>query len=93
MDSDLLYCGQIFGIIAIIFPFICPFFLSFKAKIVSQFSQEPCKPESRNMVFICRMSDCIMGLRLKVLASMFLVFIFLSLYTVDSRYLEAERII
>ena len=37
-------------------------FLSFKAKFVSLFSPELCKLESSNMVYICRMSDCIVGL-------------------------------
>ena len=31
------------------------------AKFVSQFSLELCKLEPSNMVYICRMSDCIMG--------------------------------
>ena len=54
-------------------------FLSFKAKFVSQFSPELCKLESSNMVNICRMSDCIVGLRLRVIASIFLLLsIFLS---------------
>ena len=59
------------GLLALILPFICPF-LSFMAKFVSQFSQELYKLESSNMVNICRMSDCIMGLRLRVMALFFL---------------------
>ena len=51
---------------------------------MSQFSPELCKLESANMVYICRMSDCIMGLRLRVMAFIFLFlfypFFFLSLY-------------
>ena len=47
-------------------------FLSFKAKFVSQFSLELCKLKSSNMVNICRMSDCIVGLRLRVMALIFL---------------------
>ena len=31
---------------------------------MSQFSQELCKLESSTMVYICRMNDCIVGLRL-----------------------------
>ena len=50
-------------------------FLSFKAKFVSQFSPELCKLESSNVVYICRMSDCIVGLRLKVMALIFLFFV------------------
>ena len=34
-------------------------FLSSRAKFVSQFSQELYKLESSNMVYICRLSDCI----------------------------------
>ena len=51
--------------------------LSFKAKFVSQFSLELCQLESSNMVYICRMSDCIVGLRLRVKA---LIFLFLSIF-------------
>ena len=52
-------------------------FLSFKAKFVSQFSLELCKLESSNTVCICRMSNCIVGLRLRVMA---LIFLFLSIF-------------
>ena len=41
-------------------------FLSLKAKFVSLFSRELRKLASSNMVYICRMSDCIVGLRLRV---------------------------
>ena len=40
-------------------------------------SPELCKLESSNMVYICRMSDCIVGLRLRVIA---LIFLFLSIF-------------
>ena len=59
MDNDLLYLGGGGGggglkmrLIALILPFICPFFSLFKAKFVSQFSQELCKLQSTNMVYI-----------------------------------------
>ena len=52
-------------------------FLSFKAKFVSQFSLELCKVESSNMIYKCRMSDCIVGLRLRVMA---FIFLFLSIF-------------
>ena len=65
-----------FVLLAFILPFICPFFLSFKAQFVSLFSPELCKLESSNMVHICRMSDCILGLRLRVMALIFLFFHF-----------------
>ena len=44
---------------------------------MSQFSLEMCKLESSNMVYICRMSDCIVGLRLGVMA---LILLFLSIF-------------
>ena len=79
MDNELLYCG---------IENWTPYFysslwlsssLSFTAKFVLQFSPEPCKLESSNMVYICRMSDWIVGLRLRVMALIFLfLFIFLS---------------
>ena len=50
---------------------------------MSQFSPELCKLESSNMVYICRMSDCMVGLRLRVMALIFpfcYPFFFLSLY-------------
>ena len=72
--------GLINELLAFILPFICPFFLSFKAKFVSQFSLELCKLESSNMVHICRMSDCIVGLRLRVMAFIFLFFIHISFF-------------
>ena len=47
------------------------------AKFVSLFSLELCKLESSNMVYICRMSDCIVGLRLRAMA---FIFLFLSIF-------------
>ena len=41
---------------------------------MSQFSPELCKLESSNAVYIYRMSDCIEGLRLGVMALIFLFF-------------------
>ena len=77
MDNELLYCGienqtpcsYSFLYLSIIF--------SFKAKFVSQFSPELCKLESSNMVYIRRMGDCIVGLRVRVMA---LIFLFLSIF-------------
>ena len=57
-----------------------PLVLSFMAKFVSQFSLELCKLESSNMVYICRMSDCIVGLRLRVMAFIFCIFIHFSFF-------------
>ena len=45
---------------------------------MSQFSPELCKLESSNMVYICRMSDCIVGLKLMVMAFFLFLSIFLS---------------
>ena len=64
-------------LLALILPFICPFCLSFMAKFVSLFSLELCKLELSNVVYICRMSDCIVGWRLRVIA---LIFLFLSIF-------------
>ena len=50
-------------------------FLSFKAKYLSQFFQELCKLEYSNMVYICRMSDCIVGLRFRIIALILLYFL------------------
>ena len=69
--------GLRFELLALILPFICPFFLSFMAKFVSQFSPELCRLESSNMVYICRMSDCIVRLKLRVIA---LIFLFISIF-------------
>ena len=55
-------------------------FLSFKAKFMSQFSPELSKLESSNAVYICRMSNCIVGLRLRVMALIFLFFIHFSFF-------------
>ena len=49
---------------------------------MSQFSPLVCKLESSNIVYICRISDCIVGLRLWVMVFIFLFspFFFPSLY-------------
>ena len=78
MDNELLYCG-IENWTPCSYSFLyLSIFLSFKAKFVSQFSPELCKVEPSNVVNICRMSDCIVGLRLRVLffyfSSIFLSF-------------------
>ena len=79
MDNELLYCGIENQISCSYSSLYLSIFLSFKAKYVSQFSPELCKLESSNMVNICRMIDCNVGLRLRVIAFIFLFFsIFLS---------------
>ena len=77
MDNELLYCGIENQIPCSYSSLYLSVFLSFKAKYVSQFSPELCKLESSNMVNICRMSNCIVGLRLRVIA---FIFLFLSMF-------------
>ena len=79
-DNELFYCG-----IENLTHCSCSFlylsiFLSLKAKFVSQFSQELCKLESSNMVYICKTHDCIVGLRLRVMALILLFFIHFSFF-------------
>ena len=76
MDNESLYCGienQTPCSYSSIYLIIL---LSFMAIFVSQFSPELCKLKSSNMVYLCRMSDCIVGLRHRVMAFIFLFFIF-----------------
>ena len=77
MDNELLYCGIENRTPCSYSSLYLSIFLSLKAKFVSQFSQELCKLESSNMVNICRMSDCSVGLRLRVIA---FIFLFLSIF-------------
>ena len=77
MDNELLYCGTENWTLCYYSFLYLSIFLSFTAKFVSQFSLELCKLESSNMVHICRMSDCMVGLRLRVMA---LIFLFLSIF-------------
>ena len=70
--------------------FYLSIFLSFKAKFVPQFSPELCKIESSNIVYICRMSDCIVGLRLKVMA---FIFLFLSIFFLSLYYMLTLKIL
>ena len=72
MDNELLYCGIENRTSCSYSSLYLSIFLSFKAKYVSQFSPELCKLESSNMVNICRMIDCNVGLRLRVIAFIFL---------------------
>ena len=77
MDNELLYYGIENRTPCSYSSLYLSIFLSFKAKFVSQFSPELCKLDSSNMVYICRMSDCIIGVRLRVMA---VVFLFLSIF-------------
>ena len=76
MDNELLYCGIENRTPCSYSSLYLSIFLSFQAKFVPQFFLELCKLESSNMVYICRMSDCIDGLRLRVKA---FIFLFLSI--------------
>ena len=78
MDSELLYCGIENRTPCSYSSLYLSIFLSFKAKFVSQFSPELCKVESSNIGYICRTSDCIVGLRLRVMAIILQFFIHFS---------------
>ena len=82
MDNELLYYGIENRTPCFDFSLYLSIFLSFKAKFVSLFSPELCKLESSNMLYICRISDCIVELRLRIMVLIFLFypFFFLSLY-------------
>ena len=69
--------GMRIRLIALILYLYFPFLCLFKIKSESKFSQKLCKLESSNMVYICRMNDCIVGLRLRVMA---LILLFLSIF-------------
>ena len=77
MNNDLWYCVIENRIPCSYSSLYLSIFLSFKAKFVLQFSPELYKLKSSNMVYICRMSDCIVGLRLRVKA---LICLFLSIF-------------
>ena len=71
MDNELLYCGIENRTPCSYSSLHLSIFLSFKAKFVSQFTLELCKLESSNMVYVFRMSNCIVGLRLRIMALIF----------------------
>ena len=75
MGNELLYCGIENRTPCSYSSLHLSIFLSFRAKFVSQFSPELCKLESLNMVYICRISDRIVGFRV-----MALIFLFLSIF-------------
>ena len=78
MDNELFYCWIENQTPCSYSSLYLSIFLSFRAKFLSQFSLELCKLESSNMVYICSMSDCIVGLRLRVMAHIFQFFIHFS---------------
>ena len=80
MGNELLYCGIENRTPCSYFSLCLSIFVSFTAKFVSPFSPELCTLESSNMVYICRMSVCIVGLRLMVMALIFLFFIHFSFF-------------
>ena len=77
MHNTLLYCGIKYRIPCSYSSLYLSIFLSITTKFLSQFSPELCKPESSNMVYICRMSDYIVGLRFRIMA---LISLFLSIF-------------
>ena len=79
IDNELLYCRIENRTPCSYSSLYLSIFLSFMAKFVSQFSLEMCKLESSNMVYIYRMSGYMVGLRLRVIALIFIyIIIFLS---------------
>ena len=80
MDNELLYCGIKNQTPCFYSSLYLSIFLSFKAKFVSQFSPELCMLESSNIVYKCRMSGCIVVLRLSIMALIFLFFINFSFF-------------
>ena len=74
-----LYCGIENRTPGSYFSLYLSIFLSFIAKFVSQFSPKLCRLESSKMVYLCRMSDYIVGLRLRVMA-LFSIFIHFSFF-------------
>ena len=87
VDNELLYCG-IDNRTPCFYSFLyLSIFLSFKAKFVSQFSPELCKLESSNIVYICRMSDCIVGLRLRVMTPFLSIFLSFTILHVNIKNL------
>ena len=80
MDNELLYCGIEIRTPCSYSSLYLSIFLYFKTKFVSQFSQELYKTEASNMVYICRMRDCIVGLRFRVSAFILLFFIYFSFF-------------
>ena len=77
MDNELFNCGIENRSPCSYCSLYLSIFLSFTAKFESQFSPELCKLESSNMMYICRMSDYIVELRLRVMA---FIFLFLSIF-------------
>ena len=67
MENELLYYGIKNQTPCFYSSLYLSIYLSFMAKFVSLFSPELCKLESSNMVYICRVNDCIVGLRLRVM--------------------------
>ena len=76
-------------LIARIPPFIC-LFLSFHGKFVSQFFEGFYKLGSINLIYIWRMSDCIMGLRLGFIA---LILLFMSIFPLSYIEIICQRML
>ena len=80
MDNEVLYSGIEDWTHCSYSSLYLSIFLSFKAKFVSWFSQEPFKLESSIMECLCKMSDHIMGLRNRLIALFLVFFIHFSLF-------------
>ena len=79
IDNELLYCRIENRTPCSYSSLYLSIFLSFMAKFVSQFSLEMYMIESSNMLYIYRISGYMVGLRLRVIALIFLyIIIFLS---------------
>ena len=76
-DNELLYYGIENGTPCSSSSLHLSIFLSFWLNLCHSFSPKLCQLEPSNMVYICRMSDCIMGWRLRVMA---IIFLFLSMF-------------
>ena len=81
MDNELLYYGTENRTPCSYSSLYLSIFLSFKAKFVSLFSPELCKLESSNMVYLCRMSDCIVGIETQGHGFYFSIFIHFSFFS------------
>ena len=71
MDNELLYCGIENLTPCSYSSLYLSIFCLLKLNFMSQFSPDLCKLESSNIIYICRMSDCIVALRLRVMALFF----------------------
>ena len=73
--------GLRIGLDALILPFVCPFFCLFRVNLCHSFLRNCASfVESSSLVYICRMSDCVVGLRLRLIAIILPIFIHFSFF-------------